>query len=157
MPLIRTGTSESDIETIRELFVEYETAIGVDLCFQGFREELAGLPGRYASPAGRLLLAVDNSHVVGCVGLRALSGTDCEMKRLYVRPRGRGSGAGRLLVTTVLHEARIAGYRRVLLDTLPSMNEAITLYRSVGFGDVPPYCHNPIAGALYLGLELQAV
>jgi GNAT superfamily N-acetyltransferase len=155
-PLIRDAASAADIEEVRELFREYEAAIGVDLCFQDFQHELSTLPGQYSRPAGRLLLAVDGTRTLGCVGLRGLSRSDCEMKRLYVRPAARATGLGRLLVTTVLDEARTAGYRRVLLDTLPSMNEAITLYRSVGFTDAVPYRHNPIAGALYLALELQA-
>jgi ribosomal protein S18 acetylase RimI-like enzyme len=148
--------SETDIEAVRELFLEYQAAIGVDLCFQGFREELATLPGAYSRPSGRLLLAVDGRRIRGCVGLRPLGDTDCEMKRLYVRREGRSVGLGRLLVTTVLGEARTVGYRRVLLDTLPSMSEAIALYRSLGFTDAAPYGHSPIAGTLYLSLELQA-
>jgi len=151
--MVRDATSETDTTAVRELFLDYQAAIGVDLCFQGFREELATLPGAYSRPSGRLLLAVDGPKILGCVGLRALGGSDCEMKRLYVRPEARGLHLGRLLVTTVLAEARTAGYRRVLLDTLPSMSEAIALYRSLGFTEVPPYCHNPVAGALYLALE----
>ena len=155
MPMIRDAAPDADIDAVRELFLEYQAAIGVDLCFQGFREELATLPGAYSRPAGRLLLAVDGRKILGCVGLRPLGGSDCEMKRLYVRPEARGLCHGRLLVTTVLAEARMASYRRVLLDTLPSMSEAIALYRSLGFADAAPYCHNPIAGALYFSLELR--
>lgn len=155
MPLIRDATSESDVDAVRELFLQYQAAIGADLCFQGFREELSTLPGAYSRPSGRLLLAVDGTKILGCVGLRALGSGDCEMKRLYVRPEARRLRLGRLLVTTVLAEAHAAGYRRVLLDTLPSMSEAIVLYRSLGFTDVGPYCHNPISGALYLALELR--
>ena len=155
MPLIRYATSKADMEAVRGLFVEYQADIGVDLCFQGFRDELETLPGCYSRPAGRLLLAVDGQTLLGCIGLRPLGGTDCEMKRLYVRPEGRGTGLGRLLVTRVLDEARTIGYRRVLLDTLPSMSEAIALYRSLGFADTAPYCHNPIAGALYFALDLS--
>ena len=156
MPLIRNAASTADIGEIRVLFREYETAIGVDLCFQGFTEELTTLPGRYAPPAGRLYLAVDDSIVLGCVGLRPLGAGECEMKRLYVRPQARARGLGRLLAVSVVEAARATGYRRILLDTLPSMKEAIALYRSLGFGELAPYCHNPIAGALYFGLELQA-
>ena len=155
VPVVRDATSGTDIEAARGLFLEYQAAIGVDLCFQGFREELATLPGAYSRPSGRLLLAVDGRSVLGCVGLRPLGGTDCELKRLYVRREGRGAGLGRLLVATVLDQARTVGYRRILLDTLPSMGEAIALYRSLGFTDAAPYCHNPIAGALYFVLELQ--
>ena len=153
--VIRDATSATDMDAVRELFLEYQTAIGVDLCFQGFREELATLPDAYSRPRGRLLLAVDGPAIRGCVGLRPLGDTECEMKRLYVRREGRGEGLGRLLATTVLQEARAIGYRRVLLDTLPAMSEAIALYRSLGFTDSAAYCHNPIEGALYFGLELQ--
>ena len=155
-PLIRDAASAADIEAVRELFLEYQAAIGVDLCFQGFQEELATLPGAYARPSGRLLLAVDGPRVLGCVGLRPLEGGDGEMKRLYVRPAARGTRLGRRLVSTALDEARAAGYRRVLLDTLPTMREAIALYRSLGFTEVAPYCHNPVCGTLYLALELRA-
>jgi len=157
VPIVRDATSRKDIDAVRELFLEYQAAIGVDLCFQGFQEELATLPGTYARPSGRLLLSVEGPEILGCVGLRALDASDCEMKRLYVRPEARGRRVGRLLATTVLAEARAAGYRRVLLDTLPSMTEAIALYRSLGFTDATPHCHNPIAGTLYLALELPAV
>ena len=156
MPVIRDATSEADIEVVRELFLEYQAAIGVDLCFQGFAEELAALPGAYSRPSGRLLLALNDRSILGCVGLRALDNTSSEMKRLYVRREGRGVGIGRLLATAVLDEARAIGYQRVLLDTLPAMSEAIALYRSLGFTDAAAYRHNPVAGALYLGLDLQA-
>lgn len=154
-PLIRDAASAADLVVVRELFLEYQDAIGVDLCFQGFREELACLPGAYSRPSGRLLLAADGPRILGCVGLRPLEGGDGEMKRLYVRPAGRGTRLGRSLVAAVLAEARTAGYRRVLLDTLPTMREAIALYRSLGFTEVAPYCHNPVAGTLYLALELR--
>jgi len=154
MPVIRDAASEKDIEVVRELFLEYQAAIGVNLCFQSFGEELATLPGAYSRPSGRLMLAFDGPNILGCVGLRPLDGTDCEMKRLYVRPQGRGLGVGRVLVTTVLDEARAVGYRRVLLDTLPPMREAIALYRSLGFADAAPYRDNPVEGALYLALDL---
>jgi len=154
MPVIRDAASEKDIEVVRELFLEYQAAIGVNLCFQSFGEELATLPGAYSRPSGRLMLAVDGPSILGCVGLRPLDRTDCEMKRLYVRPQGRGLGVGRVLVTTVLDEARAVGYRRVLLDTLPPMREAIALYRSLGFADAAPYRDNPVEGALYLALDL---
>jgi putative acetyltransferase len=156
MPLIREARTLTDIEQARRLFREYQAVIGVDLCFQGFAEELASLPGCYAPPAGRLLLAVEDDSVLGCVAIRLVRDGDCEMKRLYVRPSGRGRGIGRLLATTSLGEARHAGYHRVLLDTLPSMSEALALYHSLGFSEVPPYYHNPIPGALYFALSLKA-
>jgi GNAT superfamily N-acetyltransferase len=155
MPRIRDAVSAADIEHVRDLFREYQAAIGVDLSFQGFAEELATLPGTYSRPAGRLLLAVDDTLIKGCIAVRPLRGLDAELERLYVPARWRGAGIGRLLATCAIAEARIAGYARVLLDTLPSMSEARALYRALGFTEVPPYCHNPMPGALYFGLELQ--
>jgi ribosomal protein S18 acetylase RimI-like enzyme len=152
---IREAQTAGDIEQVRELFVEYQSSLGVDLCFQGFAEELASLPGNYARPAGRLLLATNGSSILGVVGLRPVNGADCEMKRLYVRPTGRGSGLGRLLTNSLLKEARLAGYRRVLLDTLPTMTDAQALYRSMGFVEIAAYCNNPITGTLYMALDLH--
>ena len=157
MRIIRSAEFPADLDEVRALFLEYQADIGIDLCFQDFSKELATLPGSYSAPAGRLLLAVDDTQIVGCVALRPLQGTDCEMKRLYIRPQARGKGLGRLLTISVLDEARAAGYGRVLLDTLPSMGGAIVLYRSLGFKEATPYRPNPIAGALYLALEFQGV
>jgi ribosomal protein S18 acetylase RimI-like enzyme len=154
---IREAQTAADIEQVRELFVEYQSSLGVDLCFQGFAEELASLPGNYARPAGRLLLATNGASILGVVGLRPLRGADCEMKRLYVRPAGRGLGVGRLLTTTLIDEARLAGYQRMLLDTLPGMTEAQRIYRSMGFREIAPYCENPIAGTLYMAFDLRAL
>jgi putative acetyltransferase len=156
-PLVIDAQSPDEITKVRELFVEYQRALGVDLCFQAFDQELASLPGRYARPTGRLLLAIEGESVLGVVGLRALKGADCEMKRLYVRSAGRGLGVGRLLTTTLINEARFAGYRRMLLDTLPGMTEAQRMYRSMGFMEIAPYCENPIAGTLYMALGLTAL
>ncbi|PYM30898.1 MAG: GNAT family N-acetyltransferase [Candidatus Rokuibacteriota bacterium] len=139
-----------DIERARSLFREYETSLGVDLCFQGFEQELAGLPGAYAPPSGRLLLAVDDGRPAGCVALRPLGADGCEMKRLYVRPEFRGRRVGRLLAERVIAEARAIGYPRMRLDTLPSMKEAIPLYRSLGFAEIGPYYANPVPGALFM-------
>ena len=154
-PTIREAQTASDIAQVRELFLEYQSALGVDLCFQGFAEELASLPGNYARPTGRLLLASNGSDVLGVIGLRSLRDADCEMKRLYVRPSGRGAGLGRRLTNALIKEARLAGYRRVLLDTLPSMSEAQALYRSMGFVEIAAYCNNPIEGTLYMSLDLR--
>lgn len=153
-PLIREAQGLADVEQMRQLFVEYQAAIGVDLCFQGFAEELASLPGNYSRPKGVLFLAVDDARILGGVGLRPLRASDCEMKRLYVRPSGRGCGVGRMLATAVIGEARQAGYRRILLDTLTTMTEAQALYRSIGFIEIAPYYDNPLAGVSYLALSL---
>ena len=155
MNTIREAATATDIAQVRELFLEYQSTLGVDLCFQGFAEELASLPGHYARPAGRLLLVSNAASVLGVVALRPILSADCEMKRLYVRAAGRGAGLGRLLTAALIKEARLAGYRRVLLDTLPSMTEAQALYRSMGFNEIPAYCHNPIAGTRYMALHLD--
>lgn len=155
IPTIREAQAAADIEQVRQLFIEYQSALGVDLCFQGFNEELAALPGRYSRPSGRLLVAVDGPRVLGVVALRSVSEADCEMKRLYVRPAGRGLGLGRLLTTTLIDEARLAGYQRMLLDTLPAMAEAQALYRAMGFIEIQPYYNNPVNGTLYMALRLR--
>lgn len=140
--------------TARSLFEEYAASIGIDLCFQGFAEELATLPGSYSPPSGRLLLALYNDQVAGCVGLRKLDRGICEMKRLYVRPAFRKLGVGRELADHVIQEAREAGYRCMRLDTLPTMSGALRLYRKLGFQEIAPYRDNPIEGALFLELPL---
>ena len=139
---------------VRQLFQEYADALGVDLGFQGFPEELAGLPGEYTPPAGRLLLGFEADHPAGCVALRPLEPGVCEMKRLYVRPDYRGTGWGRRLARRVVDEATSAGYRRMRLDTLPGMAGAQGLYRAMGFQPIPAYRYNPVPGALFLELDL---
>lgn len=139
---------------IRELFQEYASALGFDLCFQDFDEELAGLPGEYAPPRGRLLLAAHDDKVVGCVALRPIDKRACEMKRLYIQPDARGLGVGRALANVVIEEARKIGYEVMRLDTVPWMTAAITLYESLGFRDIEPYRYNPIEGARFMELSL---
>ncbi len=146
--------SEEHVGQVRELFQEYAASLEVDLCFQNFPSELAGLPGDYAPPEGRLLVAMDGSHAAGCVGLRRIDNEICEMKRLYVRPQFRGQHVGRLLVDAILSAARAVGYERMRLDTLPEMKEAITLYQSLGFRPIAAYRNNPVPGALFLELDL---
>jgi GNAT superfamily N-acetyltransferase len=142
------------VEQARALLREYEAELGVDLSFQGFASELDGLPGEYGPPRGRLLLVRCDGAVAGCVALRPLSADACEMKRLFVRPAYRASGAGRLLTERVIAEARTLGYHRMCLDTLPSMGKAQRLYERLGFRDIAPYRHNPIEGTRFLELEL---
>ena len=148
--VLRRAASEAEIETVRTLFREYEKSLGISLCFQNFAEEVAGLPGDYAPPDGRLLIAFVGRRPAGCVALRKIGEGVAEMKRLYVRLRFRGMKLGRQLTEAVLEEARSIGYRAVRLDTLPSMREAQTLYLSMGFTDIPPYNDHPVAGTRFM-------
>lgn len=140
-----------DIAVARELFLEYARALGVDLSFQDFDREVATLPGDYDP----ILVAHWNGEAAGCVALHPLQNDICEMKRLYVRPAFRGHGIGRVLAERIIAEARGRGYARMRLDSLPSMREAVALYRSLGFTDIPPYRPNPIAHSVFLELRLR--
>jgi putative acetyltransferase len=153
-----SSPAERDLDAVRAIFREYAAGLGVDLCFQNFEDELADLPGDYAAPRGMLLLARIDGQVAGCCALRRLDSTDypnaAEMKRLYVRKPFRGFGLGRQLAEAALDAARRAGYDTVLLDTLDDMEAARALYGELGFEEIPPYYHNPIAGAHYLKADL---
>ena len=161
LPLIELAppAGPNDLLLAREIFREYADGLGVDLCFQNFEQELADLPGEYAPPRGALILARVDGDLAGCCALRPLDTADypnaAEMKRLYVRKAFRGSGLGRQLAEAVLDAARQAGYSCVLLDTLDAMEAARALYEDLGFEEVPPYYHNPIAGSHYLKATLD--
>ena len=153
---IHQAASAEDMERARELFREYADWLKVDLCFQGFERELATLPGDYAPRDGRLLLAWHHEKPMGCIALRRVDATTGEVKRLYVRPEARGRRAGRRLVEQVIAASREIGYRRLVLDTLPQMPEALSLYRSFGFREIAAYYANPLPGVIYLGLDLES-
>jgi putative acetyltransferase len=139
----------------RELFQEYAQSLGVNLCFQNFEQELARLPGHYAPPDGRLLLAEYDGQMAGCVALHKWEDGICEMKRLYLRPSFRGKGLGRVIAEKIIAEARSIGYQRMRLDTIgPLMKDAVEMYRKLGFREIAPYRPNPIAGAMYMELQL---
>jgi len=154
-----TPVTASDFDAVREIFKEYAAMLSVDLDFQGFEAELINLPGDYAAPRGALFLAHVGGAVAGCCALRPLDSSDypnaAEMKRLYVRKAFRGFGLGRQLSDSILDEARRAGYSCVLLDTLDDMEAARALYEDLGFEEIPPYYHNPHAGAHYLKVDLD--
>jgi putative acetyltransferase len=154
MLTIVPAVAADDIERVRELFVEYQRALGVDLNYQGFDGEVAGLPGDYAPPRGALFLCLDEGDAAGCVAMRPIGEDLCEMKRLYLRASLRGRGAGRLLAQRVIDQARAIGYRAMRLDSLPTMKEAIALYETLGFTRIPPYYPSPVPGTVYMEREL---
>jgi GNAT superfamily N-acetyltransferase len=145
-----TAKTLDEIGQIRVLFREYEAFLNVDLCFQRFEEELRTLPGDYAPPTGRLLLATIQEHAAGCVALRALEPGICEMKRLFVRPHYRGNHIGRKLVERIIEEAYLIGYSRMRLDSLRHLDAALKLYTSLGFQEIAPYYNNPLPDVVYL-------
>ena len=153
-----TPTSAVDLAGTSGVFREYAVSLGFDLCFQDFEGEIVNLPGDYAPPRGALLLAKVDGAIAGCCALRPLDSSDyvntAEMKRLYVRPAFRGLGLGRQLAEAILDEARMGGYDSVLLDTLDDMEIARAMYEELGFKEIPPYYHNPLAGAHYLKVDL---
>ena len=152
------AVEESQIQDARKLFEEYAAGLGISLCFQNFDRELAALPGDYAPPEGRLLLAEIEGEIAGCIALRRLGPGICEMKRLFIRPEFRGKKLGQLMVQAIIAEARAIGYERMRLDTLPGlMDQAINLYRKMGFREVEPYYNNPSPSTLYMELDLTSI
>ena len=154
MTRIIHATTEAQYQSARELFRAYADSLGFDLEFQGFSRELAELPGSYETPAGCILLAEADDGYAGCVALRPLDYKICEMKRLFVRPRYRGCGIGRLLAVSVIEAARKKGYQRMRLDTIESMRSAQRLYLSLGFKVIAAYCYNPLENPSYMELVL---
>jgi ribosomal protein S18 acetylase RimI-like enzyme len=154
MPRIVEARSPAEMDAARALFREYQRAIGVDLCFQGFDAEVRDLPGAYAPPEGRLLLALEDGEPAACGALRSIAPGIAELKRMWVRPAFRGRKLGRAIAEALLAAARERGCRAVRLDTLASMLEAQALYRSLGFREIPAYYPNPLPGVLYMELEL---
>lgn len=153
---IINGHTAQWIPVVRTMFLQYADWLKIDLCFQGFDQELRTLPGDYAPPKGRLFLALSGEEVAGCAALRHWSDDVGEMKRLYVRDDFRGLGIGKRLILRVLDEAKAIGYKSVRLDTLPMMGAAIAMYRALGFKEIAPYRANPVPGALYFELDLNA-
>jgi GNAT superfamily N-acetyltransferase len=155
MLVIDSVKTPKHLEIARSLFREYAASLGFDLSFQNFEQELSELPGDYTPPGGRLYLAFEKGRPAGCIALRKISDDDCEMKRFYVCPLFRGKGLGKRLATVVIGEAREIGYKRMLLDTVPAMKRAISLYRALGFKPIPAYRKNPVPGASFMELILD--
>jgi ribosomal protein S18 acetylase RimI-like enzyme len=152
---IKQAQTKTEIEEVRRLFREYEKFLNVDLCFQGFEEELAGLPGGYTPPDGDLLIGLDRERIVGCVAVRKIDDGVCEMKRLFVRQEARGNGLGKKLAHKIIISARKLGYSLIRLDTLEKLTEAINIYNTLGFRKIEPYYKNPLPGVVYYSLVLK--
>ena len=154
MQLIQ-ATTEVQMDLARDLFREYAGGLAIDMCFQNFDQELKTLPGKYAPPEGRLLLAYSDGELAGCIALRKLDNRTCEMKRLFVRPSFRGKGYGRIMIENLIEEARVIGYERMWLDSLPGkMDAAIALYKELGFKEIAAYYDNPLESVVYLEREI---
>jgi ribosomal protein S18 acetylase RimI-like enzyme len=150
-----TARFPEHLQLVREIFSEYAASLGVDLSFQDFEAELANLPGKYVAPRGGILLAFEADQLLACAALRPLDDTTAEMKRLYVRPAGRGQQLGRRLAEQICDIARDAGYLRIRLDTMPDMKAALQLYASLGFEAIPAYVFNPVQGTQFLQRVLR--
>lgn len=151
---IRCARFPDDADLVRTLFREYADWLGVDLSFQGFEQELASLPGKYAPPGGEVLLAAGDGHTLGCVAFRPFEGPTCEMKRLWVHPQARRVGLATALVGELERRAVASGYTAVVLDTLRTMTPALALYLRLGYREIEPYYHNPLPDAVYLARDI---
>jgi ribosomal protein S18 acetylase RimI-like enzyme len=154
MVTIKQALTEKQIKHTKELFIEYNNYLGIDLSFQNFNEELESLPGNYTPPKGCILLAYYENNLVGCVALRKLQNHLCEMKRLFIRPKYRRKNIGKSLSTAIINKAKEIGYKFMRLDTLPFMKEAINLYLKLGFKEIAPYRYNPFENAKFFELKL---
>ncbi|MFA5834381.1 MAG: GNAT family N-acetyltransferase [Bacteroidota bacterium] len=155
MVTLISATTPEQIETIRLLFVEYQQWLNFSLCFQGFDQELATLPGKYSLPNGRLYLAEYDGAIAGCIALRPIEDGICEMKRLFVREEFRGKGLGKILTEKILAEAKVLGYHTMRLDTLQRMETAQSLYKKLGFIVIPAYYNNPMDEVVYMEKKLS--
>lgn len=153
---ILQAESSAQIKETKKLFREYESWLGLNICFQNFEEEIASLPGKYAAPEGRLFLAFADKKLAGCIALRKLEDGVCEMKRLFVREDFRGQKIGIVLIEKLIEEARQIGYKKMRLDTYPpKMAKAVKLYESHGFYEIEPYYHNPYGETLFMEKDLS--
>ena len=148
--------NSKELDAARQLFIEYQQWLNTDLCFQGFEQELASLPGKYAEPHGSILLAKHQNEIIGCVAVRQLKDDICEMKRLYVKPESQGLSAGRMLAEAIVRKAKILGYQKMQLDTLQRLDRAIGLYEKLGFKEIRPYYDNPLDEVVYWELDLTS-
>lgn len=151
----KISETEEDYKVARELFLEYANSLNFDLCFQHFDGEISDLAGQYSEPAGCLILCYEDNFPLGCVALRKFKDDICEMKRLYLRPQARGKGIGRTLANKIIEKAKELGYKKMQLDTIETMKEAIALYKSMGFKEIDAYRFNPIAGVKYMEISLE--
>lgn len=152
--MIEIKAAYDNLDAIRMLFREYAQGLGVDLCFQDFERELSTLPGKYAEPKGRLYLAYNQNEAIACIALRPINESMGEVKRLYVRPSHRRQGLSKILAEQIINDAKVVGYKRLVLDTLNTMTPAMNLYRALGFKETEAYYDNPLEGATYFALDL---
>jgi putative acetyltransferase len=156
MIIYKTCKSKKDFAEAKILFLEYKDSLNFDLCFQKFHEEIADLSLQYSEPTGCIILCYENEKSIGCVALRKFAEGICEMKRLYLRKEARGKGVGRILAEGIVEKAKEFGYKKMQLDTIETMKEAISLYKSMGFKEISSYRFNPVKGVIYMELELKS-